>query len=108
MKTAITYAGNTPGSAFDLHFGRTAWFCIYDTETQTMEFIENENKHINGGAGTKTAEKVAELGIDQVISGDFGPKAKMLLEKLNIRMIIPQNRYSTVQEVLDQIINNSK
>jgi predicted Fe-Mo cluster-binding NifX family protein len=45
--------------------------------------------------------------VEQVISGDFGPKAKNLLEKLKIQMIVPENRNNTVQEVLDQFIHNS-
>lgn len=106
MKTAITSTGNSPSSDFDLHFGRTGWLCIYDTSTQKLEFVENDNKNINGGAGTKTAEKVAELGIKQVISGDFGPKAKSLLEKLKIRMIMMENKNQKVQDILDQIINH--
>ena len=52
------------------------------------EIIENINKNSNGGAGTKSAELVAELGATQVISGDFGPKAKSLLEKMKIQMVI--------------------
>jgi predicted Fe-Mo cluster-binding NifX family protein len=34
-----------------------------------------------GGAGTKAAETVADLNAERVISGDFGPKAKALLEQ---------------------------
>lgn len=105
MKTIITSTGNKLNSGFDLRFGRAGWFCIYDTITGTTEFIENENKNANGGAGTKTAEKVAELGITKVISGDFGPKAKILLEQLKIQMIIMHEKNKTVQQIIDKINN---
>ncbi len=76
MKLAITSTGNNLESKFDLRFGRTAWFCIYDNESQNIKFIENEHKDSLGGAGTKTSETTAELGVEPVISGDFGTKAK--------------------------------
>ncbi|NQU86754.1 MAG: dinitrogenase iron-molybdenum cofactor biosynthesis protein [Mariniphaga sp.] len=105
MKILITSKGNSLNSKFDLRFGRAGWFCIYDDKNKTTKFIENENVNANGGAGTKTAEKVAELGIKQVISGDFGPKAKSLLERFKIQMIIMDEGSKTVQEIINKIQN---
>lgn len=105
MKTAITSTGNNLDSKFDLRFGRTAWFCIYDKESDIIQFIENENKDSIGGAGTKTAEMIAELGVKQVISGDFGPKAKSLLERLKIQMVILNEENNTVQNILSKLKN---
>ncbi len=105
MKTAITSTGNNLDSKFDLRFGRTAWFCIYDKESDIIQFVENENKDSMSGAGTKTAEMIAELGVNQVISGDFGPKAKSLLERFEIQMIILNEENNTVQNILDKLKN---
>ena len=57
MKMAVTSTGNQLQSKFDLRFGRSAWFCVFDTDTEGIEFIENDGKNANGGAGTKAAEK---------------------------------------------------
>ena len=105
MKMLITSTGNSLDSKLDLRFGRAAWFCVYNAETNKTEFLENENLNAQGGAGTKTAEKVAELGINRVISGDFGPKAKSLLERFKIQMIIMNEDNKTVQEIIDKIQN---
>lgn len=105
MKRIITSTGNTLDSEFDLRFGRAGWFCIFDGETGTTQFIENENKDSNGGAGTKSVELIAELGATQVISGDFGPKAKSLLEKMKIQMVIINKKNRTVQEIVNQFGN---
>lgn len=101
----ITSTGNHLNSKLDLRFGRAAWFCIYNAETKETEFIENENVNAQGGAGTKTAEKVAELGVNKVISGDFGPKAKSLLERFKIQMIILDEGNSTIQDILNKLKN---
>lgn len=105
MKIVITSSGNNLTSKFDMRFGRCAWFCLYDSENQNAEFIKNENKDINGGAGTKTAAKVAELGAAQVISGDFGPKAKSMLEKFNIQMVIFDEATKNIEEIIETIKN---
>lgn len=105
MKIVITSTGNNLKSKFDLRFGRSAWFCIYNPETNETNFIENENINAQGGAGTKTAETVAELGVKKVISGDFGPKAKSLLERFKIQMIIMDEGSKTVQEIINKIQN---
>ncbi|MGE0019455.1 MAG: NifB/NifX family molybdenum-iron cluster-binding protein [Draconibacterium sp.] len=103
MKIAITSTGNNSASKFDDRFGRSGWFCLYDNETGNIRFIENDNKNLSGGAGTKTAEMIAELGVKQVISGDFGPKAKSLLEQLKIQMIILEEKDQTIQELLNRL-----
>jgi predicted Fe-Mo cluster-binding NifX family protein len=105
MKMAITSTGNNLESKFDLRFGRSAWFCIYDKDLETIQFVLNDNKDSMGGAGTKTAEMVAGLGVNQVISGDFGPKAKSLLERFEIQMIILNEENSTIQEILNKLKN---
>ena len=105
MKIAITSTGNNFTSKFDERFGRSGWFCIYDNETGNIRFIENDNKNLSGGAGTKTAETIAELGVKQIISGDFGPKAKSLLEQLKIQMIVMEERDVTIRELLNRLKN---
>ena len=87
MKTIITATDNKPDAKFDLRFGRAGWFCVYDRETGITNFVPNGFKESNGGAGIKSSELAAELGVSQVISGHFGPKAKNMLEKLQIQMI---------------------
>ena len=103
MKIAITSETNSLKSKLDLRFGRAAWFGIFDSETKITTFIENENKDANGGAGTKTAEKMAELGVQQIISGDFGPKAKDLLDKFKIQMVILEDRNKRIGDLIEQI-----
>ena len=103
MKTVITAASNELSAEFDRRFGRGAWFCVYNDETDSAEFVQNDNKEANNGAGTKAAEKMVVLGVEKVISGDFGPKAKDVLEKFNIQMVILQEDGLTVQDVVNKL-----
>lgn len=103
MKTVITATGNSSSAAFDQRFGRAAWFCVFDDESGELNFIDNAGVNASNGAGTKAAETMVELGVTKVISGDFGPKAKDLLEKFNIQMVILQNDDDTVQDIVDKL-----
>ncbi|WP_321308051.1 NifB/NifX family molybdenum-iron cluster-binding protein [Marinifilum fragile] len=101
MKTIITATGNGEEKLFDLRFGRAAWFCIYDDATDSMEFFENKHVDAPSGAGGKVVEEVVELGVSRVISGDFGPKAKDLLEKFDIQMVILNDDRKTIKEIVE-------
>jgi len=103
MKTVITSTGNQLSSSFDLRFGRAVWFCLFDEESKEISFVENENINAKGGAGTKTVEKIVELGVAKVISGDFGPKAKELLEKFKVQMVVLQDGNNTIQDIIDKM-----
>ena len=103
MKTIITAKENQLSANFDLRFGRGAWFCIYNSDTKATEFIKNEFSEAQGGAGTKVAEQMVELGVNKVISGDFGPKAKELLSKFNIQMVILEDDGKTIEDIIQLI-----
>ena len=103
MRTVITSSGDSQTSEFDKRFGRAAWFCLYDDATGEKSFYRNENLNASSGAGTKTAEKMVEWKVDKVISGDFGPKAKDLLDKFNIQMVILQEDNPTIEEIISKL-----
>ena len=101
MKTIITAKDSDIMAEFDLRFGRGAFFCIYDSESKKTKFIKNEFAEAQGGAGTKTAEKMVELGISKVVSGDFGPKAKSLLNEFKIEMEVYQDDSKTIKDIIE-------
>jgi predicted Fe-Mo cluster-binding NifX family protein len=105
MKIAISSKGNNLNSDFDLRFGRAMYFCILDKNTGETRFLANKQMNANGGAGTKTAELMAELDVSKIISGDFGPKAKSLLEELNIQMIVLNDTNITIEEIINKFQN---
>lgn len=105
MKTVITSKGNNQKEPFDPRFGRAAWFCLIDNESGRSSFLKNDQAEATGGAGVKVAEKMVELGVDKVISGDFGPKAKELLEKFNIQMVIISDDHQSIKEIISRLKN---
>ncbi len=102
-KIIITCSGNDISSKFDRRFGRAGWYCLYDEESDRLEFIQNDNIHADQGAGTLAAEKMIGLNVGKIISGDFGPKAKDLLNKFNIQMVILQDENMTVESIINRL-----
>ena len=88
---------------FDLRFGRAGLFCLLDENNGDALFFENEFKDESQGAGGKVVEKAIELGVTKVISGDFGPKAKDLLEKFKIQMVILPDGNRSIKEIISQL-----
>jgi len=105
MKTIITSSDNKISAAFDKRFGRAVWFCLYDELSGKVEFIENAHQNSSNGAGTKAAEKAVELNVKKIISGDFGPKAKDLLDKFEIQMVILQDDNLMVENIINKLKN---
>lgn len=106
MKTLITALEENIESEMDKRFGRAHWFCVHDDQAHTTNFYQNPYIDAQGGAGTKTAEFVIELGVNKIISGHFGPKAKDLLEKIDIQLV-EIDETVTVSQLIERLNTNN-
>ena len=86
MKIAITANKSKPSAALDVRFGRCKFFILFDSETQEWEAYPNPAIDASSGAGTQAAQFIANLGVEVVISGRFGPNAFSALEAAGISM----------------------
>lgn len=84
MKIAIGLEENNYNSQVDRRFGRASFFILIDTVTNNYEIIENEAKDEPTGAGLKVVKNLVNLGVDEIIAGEIGPKAAVLIEEFNI------------------------
>jgi len=105
MKVAITSTGNTLESTLDQRFGRCAYFVIYDTETEGIEFLPNPNKDAEEGAGPACVQLIAGRNVTKIISGEFGLKIKPLLDSLKIQMIVLKESEKRISQILEMLNN---
>jgi len=103
MKAAITSTGNTLESPLDMSFGRCAYFVVYDTDSQSIEFLPNPNKEAEEGAGTASVQLMASRKVSKIISGEFGIKIKPLLDSLRIQMIVLNDPKIKVKKILEML-----
>ena len=99
MKVAISANGNSQSAQVDSRFGRCAWFAIYDTESQQLDFIENTARNAEEGAGPAAVGLVANQGVSKIVSGEFGFKIKTMLTDLNIQMVMMKEP-KTIAEIV--------
>jgi predicted Fe-Mo cluster-binding NifX family protein len=107
MKTVITSSGDNISAHFDKRFGRTGWFCLYKEGSNETDFYVNDLKNATNGAGIKAAEKMIELEVQKVISGDFGPKARDLLNKFNIQMVTLNEDDLTIEDIIKRLTHKN-
>ncbi|SFK72644.1 NifB/NifX family molybdenum-iron cluster-binding protein [Proteiniphilum acetatigenes] len=106
MKVAITSTGKELTSAPDRRFGRCKYFVIYDTERESVEFIENPKRDYNEGAGPASVQLVVSKGVEQIITGDPGGKAASIIDQLPVRLVRLEDGYRNIGEVIQFLKKN--
>ena len=87
QKVAISSEGPTLDDMVDPRFGRAGGFVIADIENNTVRYVDNGASQMRSqGAGIETAERVANEGVDVVLSGYVGPKAFQALQAAGIQI----------------------
>jgi len=100
VKVVVTAQGNTLASNLDPRFGRAQHLLLVDTETGEVTAYDNrENRNAAQGAGIQTAQFVARLGAEAVVTGHVGPKAFRTLEAAKIPVYLATQ--ATVAEALE-------
>ena len=87
MKVAISATGPSLDSEVDPRFGRCQYLIVADTDTMEFNGTENSNIMAGGGAGISTAQTVASLGAQVVLTGNCGPNAYQTLSAAGIQVI---------------------
>lgn len=87
MKVAFTTSGNALESPLDARFGRAPGFLVYDTDSGTFEFVDNQQSlNAAQGAGIQAAETVVRSGAKAVVTGHCGPKAFRVLSAAEVKV----------------------
>ena len=105
MKIAIALEENNYSSQTDRRFGRAAYFILINTETNDYEIIENEAKDEATGAGLKAVKTLVNLGVNEIIVGEIGPKAAVLINEFEIP-VYKMGDFKTVDEILKNYRDN--
>jgi predicted DNA-binding protein (UPF0251 family)/predicted Fe-Mo cluster-binding NifX family protein len=86
-KLAVSSEGPTLEDLVDPRFGRAGGFVLVDTETMSVEYIENgQSQAMAHGAGIQSAERIANAGAQVVLTGYVGPKAFQALSAAGVKV----------------------
>ena len=105
MKLAISCKERSEDADVDPRFGRALYFCIYETDSDTFEFIDNaQSLNSPSGAGVQAAQTILNAGVSALVTGHCGPKAFRALAAANVQ--IYTNVAGTVQEAVSAFKNH--
>ena len=89
MRIAVTSQGADMASEVDPRFGRAKFFIVLDMETGGSVAHDNaQNLNAAQGAGIQAAQKVIDLDVEAVLTGNVGPKAFSTLQAGNVKVFV--------------------
>lgn len=96
---AIATNENFQKGFVDLHFGRCNWYCLYNTETKEMKFIENPVRHNQEKAGCDAAEMLVGMDVKLAVAGRFGSKVMEVFNTHKVQMVVTEET-KTIEDVI--------
>ncbi|HOD13834.1 MAG TPA: NifB/NifX family molybdenum-iron cluster-binding protein [Spirochaetota bacterium] len=106
MIIAVTTEGKTMKATIDERFGRASGFIIYNTDTGSHEYRENQqNLDAAQGAGIQSAKTVIDAGASVLITGNVGPKAHAALAAGGVEIYLKNG--GTVNEAINDYRSGS-
>jgi len=106
MKIAITCQDDNLDSMIDQRFGRCKYFLIADIESKKIvktEAVLNQGAEQGHGAGIKAAEQIGDLKVEKVLTGQLGPNATAVLDKLGI---VAFQASGKAKDAINKLLNN--
>lgn len=101
MKIILSAASPSIDAPIDPRFGRGAYLIVVDPNTMEWTAHPNPGVGASGGAGTLTAQFVAQQQVRTVVSGDFGPNAYATLQAAGVEMRL-FGTSATVREAVER------
>lgn len=81
------------------HFGSAKYFTIYDTESNEITSVENENLHHSHGA-CQPLQAISDQNVDVVLTSGMGGRAIQILNNSGIKVFILEG--DTVKEAIEK------
>jgi predicted Fe-Mo cluster-binding NifX family protein len=87
MKIAVTVQGPGLDAPVDVRFGRAAGFLVVETESGETTYLDNgAGAGAAQGAGPQAAKRIADCGVEILLTGHCGPNAFRALQAAGIRV----------------------
>ncbi len=102
MRIAVTAMEKSLEAPVSARFGRSLYVFVADTRTRVVRIVDNRAYAALGlGAGAKTAEMLAKIGVDWVATGEIGRESFEILANSGIRVATCVK--ATCREALDRL-----
>ncbi|HID76641.1 MAG TPA: hypothetical protein EYP56_11665 [Planctomycetaceae bacterium] len=88
MRIVVSAEGEGPDAPVDPRFGRCSHLTVVDIDTMEFRTVPNSGAMASGGAGIRTSQEVAAMGVDAVVTGSLQllGGAEMCMPGDNVRL----------------------
>lgn len=102
MRVAVTAREANLESQVDQRFGRAGYLIVIETATGDTSIHDNEaNLNAAQGAGIQTAQNVARLNVEAVLTGHAGPNAFRALSAAGVKVYT--GLQGTIAEAVEEL-----
>jgi predicted Fe-Mo cluster-binding NifX family protein len=102
VKIAVASNNKNATSEIGTMAGRSPYYLIFDSTGKLIEVLENPYKDIRGGAGSSTADYLAEKRVTIVIAETFGGKMINAMKRRGLTYYeLKGTAYNAVQKILN-------
>ena len=105
LKVAIPSTSNQTDAKMDERFGRCTYFCFYDSDNDTLDFVDNPAVDARGGAGFQAVEFLLNNDIGAVIVPRLGPNADGVLRRGSVDIFQGEN--ILIKDLIEKWKNNA-
>ena len=98
-KVAVASTGPGLGYPVSRQFGLSPYFIVYDPAQNSYSVVSNPNAKDLGGQGIQTGQNMVDLGVSNVVAGNFEPNAVRTLHTMRV------NAYAGVTGSVQNALN---
>ena len=93
---------DNPGGPISQQFGRSRYFCIYDSDTGQRQVVENPGGTAMRRAGVLAANFLVQQGVNAVVALSVGPNSSRILQAAGVDIYLTRTTdiNAAIQEYL--------
>ena len=104
MRIVVSATEKDINGPVDMRFGRCPYFLVIEAEGKSIKShkaVENRSANQMGAAGMTSAQEVAEMKPDAIITVNIGPRAFVVFKQLGIDVY---QATGTIKEAVDALL----
>lgn len=104
MKIALPVNEKSIEANFHDSFGRAPYYLLYNTNSKEVDFLDHRAVAIQGGAGVRAAQVLADHGVRAIITPQCGENAEKILR--NAEVLVYKSIAASIRENIDAFLKD--
>lgn len=106
MRIAIPIETNKSGAAISQKFARSKWFAIWDTQTNSYNFLNNPYFEDKVQVGENVVQILAKENVKQFVAYEIGLRLQNIASKRLIQLVLIPYRLKMLKDIIQLLEKN--